>query len=431
MYRYKMRTLSTTVLVRATKCSALNMDVHWIRTVSQVRHGGVKFAGRNEPSVFDSKVPKSARIKAFRHVIYQSAIGKGNVNFSSLEVNLITRLVSVLKGGCKKNLENSLQAKVLLLNKSLLTQRLTDEDIFKGMNLVSGPVNVAIPRDISSQEKKERVKLQSQKLQNIDLHPSGKAHIEELLHSLNLDTNDHEEIYRKISLYLQKDEESVGASQHNHVDIDLKSLKGYLQNIEKRAHLKRAINKQRKSQTRTFEWNTESFSETVPLTAGSILFKRRPSRLWKRFQNGIGIFLNLTKGAKKISTANKVPEGNNILLHSLEDNKDITISNNFDYGLFNINFTDLFGVINSSGYPPERVLNRINDIELKGWECIGNLHDNSKVMVFQSSHQFSDEGRVPKGSSTPRKTFFISITALLTTFFAYYKYRLLQREEPN
>lgn len=159
------------------------------------------------------------------------------------------------------------------------------------------------------------------------------------------------------------------------------------------------------------------------------MFKRKPNRPWKRLQNGISIFLNTKRGKKKAGNSKRVFQGNNILLHSLENNKDVTLSNNIDHGVFNINFTDLFGVINASGYSPDRVLKEINDIELKGWKCVGNLYDNNKIVVFQSSYPLLEDGKASGKSFTNPKTFLISLTALLASFFAFYRYRLSQREE--
>ncbi|KOG96150.1 Mrx4p DI49_5297 [Saccharomyces eubayanus] len=429
-----MSVLYISPLLTKTKCLASGVDVRWIRFVSHAKGGGTKIADHNMSRVFDSKILKSGRIKAFKHAVYQSAVGKGKANFSPMEVDLITRLVNRgLKEGGKQDPANSLQDKLLLLNKSLLTQRLSDKDILEGMNSVSVPVNVVIPRDITSQEEKLKVELQRRKLENIDLHPSSQVHIEELLRSLNIDTNKHEEIYREVSLYLQKNEDSknsMGPSQHDHADIDLNSLKKYLQNIEKKAYQKNVIDKRKKNQTRIYEWSADSFSESVPLTAGNILFKRRPSRPLKHLANRISTFLNSNKRGKKVGNGEKAMKGSRLLLHSLDDNKDITVSAEFDYGFFNINFTDLFGVINASGYPPERVLDQINDIELKGWKCVGNLYDNTKTIVFQSSDPlFKEEGRASKRPSTARKTIIISITTSIVSLYAYYRYRLSQLKE--
>lgn len=107
----------------------------------------------------------------------------------------------------------------------------------------------------------------------------------------------------------------------------------------------------------------------------------------------------------------------------------MTLSNNFDHSVFNINFTDLFGVINASGSPPDRVLNEINEIELKGWKCVGNLYDNNKIVVFQSSNPLLEGTKIPQKSFTNSKRFLISFSALLASFFAYYRYRLSQRQE--
>ncbi|AJW00419.1 hypothetical protein H802_YJM1356P00111 [Saccharomyces cerevisiae YJM1356] len=427
-----MTVLYTSASLKKMKCLAFNMGMNCVRTVSHARSGGAKFGGRNVFNIFDSKTPDSVRIKAFKNTIYQSAMGKGKTKFSAMEINLITSLVRGYKGEGKKNAINPLQTNVQILNKLLLTHRLTDKDILEGMNLAAGPVNVAIPRDITPQEEKKKVELRNRKAENMDLHPSRKMHIKELLHSLNVDMCNDEEVYQKISLYLQKNEESrtsVGASQQNHVDIDINSLKRYLQNIEKKARQKSAIDKQKKNQARIYQWNTQSFSEIVPLSAGNILFKREPNRLWKRLQNGISVFLGSNGGGKKSKTTKKVLQGNNILLHSLENNKDMTLSNNFDHSVFNINFTDLFGVINASGSPPDRVLNEINEIELKGWKCVGNLYDNNKIVVFQSSNPLLEDTKIPQKSFTNSKRFLISLSALLASFFAYYRYRLSQRQE--
>ncbi|CAI4038928.1 hypothetical protein SMKI_06G2800 [Saccharomyces mikatae IFO 1815] len=403
-----------------------------VRSLSQKRGSTAKFAGQDEFNVFDLKAPNSVRIKAFKNAIYQSAMGKIKVNFSPMEVNLITKLVCGLKAGEKKNVKKSLHTKVLFLNKSLLTQRLTDKDILEEMNLAASPINVTIPRDITSQEEKKKNELQLRKAGNMDLHPSKKMHIEELLQSLNLDMNDHEEVYKKLSFYLQNNGDnrtSEDSLKPKNVNIDVKSLKWYLQNIEKKAHRKNVVNEKKKSQTRTYQWKTESFPETVSLTAGNIIFKRKPSLLWKRLQNGLSGFLNINKMEEKAGHSSKVLQGKSILLHSLVNNKGVTLSNNFDYGVFNINFTDLFGVINASGYPPDRALNDINDIESKGWKCVGNLYDNNKIIVFQRNHSFLKKKKIPKRSFIDPKVSLISFTALLASFLAYYKYRLSQSEE--
>ena len=91
---------------------AFKLYMRCVRSLSQKRGSTAKFAGQDEFNVFDLKAPNSVRIKAFKNAIYQSAMGKIKVNFSPMEVNLITKLVCGLKAGEKKNVKKSLHTKV-------------------------------------------------------------------------------------------------------------------------------------------------------------------------------------------------------------------------------------------------------------------------------------------------------------------------------
>lgn len=88
-----------------------------------------------------------------------------------------------------------------------------------------------------------------------------------------------------------------------------------------------------------------------------------------------------------------------------------------DNSLFNINYKDLFGIINSSGSAPEEILSVINRFENKGWKLVGDLYDQSQSIVFQ--RQASSASPLKADKSFKRNTWLLTSIVVALIYGSY------------
>lgn len=176
-----------------------------------------------------------------------------------------------------------------------------------------------------------------------------------------------------------KDEKST-PNQSNVRDIDVESLGNYLQKAGKDGEMRR---KYTWESPRKFSWE-QATNEPFNLSPGEVLF---PSAMYKRYKT------KPLESIKRKASSVLSPDGRGLglekntptelLIYNLVSRKERVIPLTNDNSLFNINYKDLFGIINSSKNAPEEMLNAINEFESKGWKLVGDLYDNSQTIAFQ------------------------------------------------
>ncbi|QLL30982.1 hypothetical protein HG536_0A07970 [Torulaspora globosa] len=185
--------------------------------------------------------------------------------------------------------------------------------------------------------------------------------------------------------------------QRNIQDIDVQSLGNYLQKAGQYGERRRRYTWENQ---RHFSWE-HATNGPFTLSAGEVLF---PNPMYKRYKKKP--LENLKHKASTIlSLGNKgsryeQDKPTELLVYNLVSKKQRVIPVSNDSSLFNINYKDLFGIINSSKNAPEETLSIINQFEGKGWTLIGDLYDNSQTIAFQrtvvpSSHAAKALARSP------------------------------------
>ncbi|CCH59214.1 hypothetical protein TBLA_0B03750 [Henningerozyma blattae CBS 6284] len=107
-------------------------------------------------------------------------------------------------------------------------------------------------------------------------------------------------------------------------------------------------------------------------------------------------------------------EPKEFLIYDLGSQKNVKIidPNKFDQAFFNINYKDIFSIINSSSRPPDEALGIINKVEQEGWKLVGDLYGESKfLIVFQRPLE-----NVDSEIDTQKKTFqrLVTTSTLIT-----------------
>ncbi|AET38109.1 Mrx4p Ecym_2376 [Eremothecium cymbalariae DBVPG len=103
-----------------------------------------------------------------------------------------------------------------------------------------------------------------------------------------------------------------------------------------------------------------------------------------------------------------IPESKELLVYNFQE-KDTELISLDTRGLLNVNYKDLFSVINGGTYPPEQMLNIVNKYEDEGWELVGDIYDDPHTLVFQRK---MDNTSTQKNIRLLKKKFFSRTTAL-------------------
>lgn len=308
--------------------------------------------------IFDQRTPRSKAILAFKQKLSE-AIGNRNLTYTNDPK--VKKALDVLIHRSSIS-EVSFEKSILSLYKLILQRRILDDELYEVISKISTKdvVNVVIPPS-STKNFDNNLRRPS-----LYIHPEQKDHLEKVIKKIG----SHGKPVTKGDLF--QDQGIKDESTPSYSRIDVESLQKYLHKVEQ----EKSQQKYAWEGTRRYNWDP-NLSTSPRLTAGSLIFahKSRPlrrsvSRLSQRFTEMMG----------HDSGAQKKPK--DLLIYNLEGHSKIVIPASHTNSIFNINYKDLFGVINGSKHAPEEALNVINQLETEGWRLIGDLYSSQNV-VFQ------------------------------------------------
>lgn len=315
--------------------------------------------------LFNPKTSKPQSMKIFRQKLSDSIDGSVDPTTNPqmmVSLEFLFQRASVPT----KNFRKSLTA----LYRLILQRRIPDDDIYRAIAQATreSVINLTVPKEIDRVDK-------GQHRPFFQIHPGKDEHLGKVLKGIRNDDNAQSKPITRRDLFQERE---VHASSNIQSHIDLGSLQEYLDKAEQgKKHQKYAWEEQRK-----YRWDYAS-GDLPKMSAARILFPgsaktpRRPmlkmgQLLWR---------LSPSTGSSYDSRSQQKPK--DLLIYNLDKHSKVVIPPTHSNSIFNINYRDLFGVINSSGRAPQETLDIINKLENDGWTLIGDLYDNSESIVFQ------------------------------------------------
>ncbi|KAL3235058.1 hypothetical protein RNJ44_02846 [Nakaseomyces bracarensis] len=245
----------------------------------------------------------------------------------------------------------------------LLQKRLSDNDIMKSLEKFSSSTvisNIKMPAKGSKNNTSKPI---------VKIHPDKSKTPSSLVNKVHIkDGNGKTDIINKLKEEARKSE-----------DIDLQSLQQYLNLVEKREEQQR---KMKKIEKRMYNW--KDVDEQFDLTAGQLLFSKEDKvtaksnikvrRFMSRFNPILDILLRSKKRYRPVLIVD---------LESKEHDHKLLGKN---FNLFDVNHSDIYGIINSSKVNPEEVLAVITKSEEEGFKLMGNIYNQENKLVFQGKN---------------------------------------------
>ncbi|QLQ81414.1 hypothetical protein HG537_0F01750 [Torulaspora globosa] len=256
------------------------------------------------------------------------------------------------------------------LYEMIMQHRVTEQQVWEAIVKARcrDPANIAVPRKLETSSRDipgNRPML--------EIRPQAVDHLEDVIDRVEKTQSRETVIFDELK---PKDGSST-IKRSNIQDIDVQSLGNYLQKAGERRR-KYAWENQRH-----FSWE-HATNGGFTVSAGDVLF---PNSMYKRYRKKP--LENLKYRASNVLSFDtkrsryEQDKPTELLVYNLVTKKQRIIPVNNDTSLFNINYKDLFGIINSSKNAPEETLSIINQFEGKGWTLIGDLYDNSQTIAFQ------------------------------------------------
>lgn len=366
-----------------------------------VRHY-VRNKGLDWSLVFDPRTPRKKALNIFKKNLMGSIEGNYTPTKNSPEYNAILALKEDEKVSTRRLCE-------LIMQHRIDEQRLW-EVIKKAGN--SHLANVTIPLRIEEQNTQQSRKKREQLLK---ISPQDRDPIQKVLKKLqngevDADASQKSSIFS--SYDSQDDRNTLRSQSGNSRNIDVRSLEHYLQQAEQHESQRR---KYAWEQAKKYNWE-QSYQGPENLSAGQILFSASGD---KRARKG------LTGGLASLFSSSSVPdserstddESKELLVYELTTKTKRIAPLSNDNSLFNINYKDLFGVINSSGSAPEEILSVINRFESEGWKLVGDLYNQSRSIVFQ--RQTSSTSPLKANKSFKRNTWLLTSIVVALIYGSY------------
>ncbi|KAI8386677.1 uncharacterized protein HLK63_G07139 [Nakaseomyces glabratus] len=328
---------------------AVNLSVRWTSTINR----STKTNGSRDPH---STAAKGKSVNEF----IQKVLKLKDIKSVAPESALYSVLSDIgAKHGLKdiKNKKTFANLQLLLLQKRIsdgeISECLTKLDNHKEITNIVSPIHPNAKQPIKK------------KVIHVNLKPStAKPN-----HNLD-DDNIASGLARKSA------DQSKVAGKSTKGDIDIKALENYLDLIELREKQKQNMQNMTK---RAYKW--DEVTSNVGVSPGKMIFGSDINTTTKsnikirRMTNKIATvtgFLNKSKKRYKP-----------ILIYDLSSKETTNKLLGKNFNLFNVNHTDLFGIINAAHFPPEEILGLISKFEDDGWKLIGNIHDKEYCVVFQ------------------------------------------------
>lgn len=369
-------------------------------------YASVRRKGLDWTPVFDPNTPKKQALKLFKKCLLQS-IERDN---TPAEHSPASRAIQVLSS------ERKVSTKELC--GLIMQHRIDEHSLWKAIEIAiqSDLGNVVVPKKIGRQNTQSNGKKQQQLLK---IRPQKKDSIQKVLNKIQ-SVESHQQLSDSATIFpnhgapIDKKDASEARSDQPQ-GIDVKSLEKYLHKVEEQGSKRR---KYAWEQAKKYNWEL-NFQGPLDLSAGQILFTAPGDRRVKK--NLISKLLPLVS-----STAAHLPqklaadEQKELLVYELATKTKRITALSDDNSLFNINYKDLFGIINSSGSAPEETLSVINQFESEGWKLIGDLYDQSQNLVFQRVVQ---AGNNPSERTVShKKSTWLWTTVIIAIFYGSYEF---------
>lgn len=321
-------------------------------------------------SVFNPDLNKHKAVKRFKENLFRDVENCCSPVAGSLEFKALNCLIDN-----NSNRDDFRKNPLMTLYNLILQRRIKDDDIYKVISTVKNTsvINVSVPK----YETTKKVGSKSQRL----YQPFLKIHPEEVDHLGNvIQASIHDE---KSSNYLNSPQfkglhaatvtDTVPAEK---LDIDIKSLRKFLEKAEIETKQRRHYAWENQKR---YNWEQRLANAQQP-SPGKLLFGSGAESFTRSRQ---GFFKSLFTNTRLGTPFNLDSEPKELLIYNLEAKSKHYIPPGNDNSIFNINYKDLFGVINKCGFPPDETLSLIKNFETQGWKLVGDLYDNSKSLVFQ------------------------------------------------
>lgn len=348
--------------------------------------------------VFDQRTPKPQAIRVFRQKLSELIENRNPVYINNPQIREVLKALIQKSSISEPNFEKAISS----LYKLILQQRIPDDEVYQVISRVCSNdiVNVAVPSSSLS----SKVTDCGQAKPSLHIHAEKQDHLGDVIKEIG---NHDKPVTKKELFQDQADTSDSLPSPLSHSHIDLGSLQEYLHKAEQ----EKAQRKYSWESSRRYNWDS-NLNQSPKLSAGSLIFayKTKPSRrLVSR------LLQRPTTKTRHNLQIQKQPK--DLLILNLERRSKIVIPASHTNSIFNINYRDLFGIINAPGHAPEEMLTAVNQLENESWQLIGDLYDNSENVVFQRSIRRSNRD---SESKTTYKIPIIFLIASLTVWGAYH-----------
>ncbi|CDF91072.1 ZYBA0S09-04170g1_1 [Zygosaccharomyces bailii CLIB 213] len=344
--------------------------------------------------LFNPKTPKPQSVKIFRQKL--SDLIDNNVDRTSNPQMMISLEFLFQRASVPtKNFRKSLTA----LYRLILQRRIPDDDIYRAIAQASreNVVNLTVPKEIDRVDR-------GQQRPFFQIHPGKDEHLGKVLKGIRNNDNAQSKPITRKDLF-QEMEGHADSNIQSHIDLD--SLQEYLDKAEQgKKQQKYAWEEQKKYRWDCASGDLPKMSAASLLFPGSVKTPRRPMlkmghRLWRSPSS---------TGSSYDSRSQQKPK--DLLIYNLDKHSKVVIPPTHSNSIFNINYRDLFGVINSSGRAPQEILDIINKLESDGWTLIGDLYDNSENIVFQRASGSSKNNKHTRLSKATAACTLLLFTAM-------------------
>lgn len=330
------------------------------------------------PSVFDEGIPRNTALKLLKHELWFVSNHK---KLQTLDPRL-DNLVNILSSHrFPTNIDKRKMVKELYT--LIIQNRINDDELYKAIQSAlrsAKIVNVNVPKAevVSAHDNRQK---QNNHIPT-DIKPQGNSKLDNILQQfLEVKDSNFNELYQLVSNLIEESseyqkfsanaEKKVGISN----EIDITTLEDYLHKVSTKQKQKKEVLKKKK---KVYDWN-HSVEKLQNYSGGHLLFQGIESnnvfrnKSWRDITNSLPSLLKP-----------KAAPSNEFLFLNLRDNSEsIKNLNSSNRILFNLQKSDLFGMISNSSYTPDEIINRLNILKVQNWKLLGRLYESPEILVLE------------------------------------------------
>lgn len=249
----------------------------------------------------------------------------------------------------------------------ILQRRINNNDLHLALKELTSqklPVNVSVPNKVS-QNIATDIRTKRDQL-SLVFHPHDADHLESIIKTLLQYNMSEEELYQLVNLILKEKPllntgKGLGKMPRNSININ--DLKHYLDKLRNQENQRNAMKKIEKKR-----YNWMQARDDLKFSNSELLFpkeKRRRGfvqRMIQRYSTPLGV----SEAIAHTRLSNGEPK--DFMIFNIGDHSKTVNSVRINDSIFNVNYQDLYGVINSSILPPDETLSIINDLATENWK---------------------------------------------------------------